>query len=58
MIEILIFIFALIGALFVLVIISTRRSMGYIFCNATISAWEARLLSEARLMELARLRES
>jgi len=53
MIEILIFIFALIGALFVLVIISTRRSMGYIFCNATISAWEARLLSEARLMELA-----
>jgi len=53
MTEILIFIFALIGALFVLVIISTRRSMGYIFCNATISAWEARLLSEARLMELA-----
>jgi len=53
MTEILIFIFALIGALFVWVIISTRRSIGYIFCNATISAWEARLLSEARLMELA-----
>jgi len=53
MTEVLILIFALIGALFVWVIISTRRSMGYIFCNATISAWEARLLSEARLMELA-----
>jgi V/A-type H+-transporting ATPase subunit C len=53
MIEVLIFVFALIGALFVWVIISTRRSIGYIFCNATISAWEARLLSEARLMELA-----
>jgi len=53
MTEALIFIFALIGALFVWVIISARRSIGYIFCNATISAWEARLLSEARLMELA-----
>ena len=53
MIEVLIFVFALIGTLFVWVIISTRRSVGYIFCNATISAWEARLLSEARLMELA-----
>jgi len=53
MIEILILILALIGALFAWVIISARRSMGYIFCNATISAWEARLLSEARLIELA-----
>jgi len=53
MTEVLIFIFALIGALFAWVVISTRRSIGYIFCNATISAWEARLLSEARLMELA-----
>jgi len=53
MIEILILILALIGALFAWVIISARRSMGYIFCNATISAWEARLLPEARLIELA-----
>jgi V/A-type H+-transporting ATPase subunit C len=53
MTEAIIFIFALIGALFVWVIISTRRSIRYIFCNATISAWDARLLSEARLMELA-----
>jgi len=53
MIEVLILIFALIGALFAWVIISARRSMGYIFCNATISAWEARLVSEARLIELA-----
>jgi len=53
MIEILILILALIGALFAWVIINARRSMGYIFCNATISAWEARLLPEARLIELA-----
>ncbi|MDI6642480.1 MAG: V-type ATPase subunit [Candidatus Hodarchaeaceae archaeon] len=53
MIEVLIFVLALIGAMFALVIISARRSMPYVFCNATISAWEARLLSEARLMELA-----
>lgn len=53
MIEVLIFIFALIAALFALVIINARRSMAYIFCNATISAWEARLLPETRLMELA-----
>ncbi len=53
MIEILIFIFALIGAMFAWVIISARRSIGYIFCNATVSAWEARMMSEARLMELA-----
>jgi V/A-type H+-transporting ATPase subunit C len=53
MIDVIFFIPTLIGALFAWVIVSTRRSIGYIFCNATISAWEARLLSEARLMELA-----
>ena len=53
MIEVLILILALIGALFAWVITSAKRSVGYIFCNATISAWEARLLPEARLMELA-----
>jgi V/A-type H+-transporting ATPase subunit C len=53
MIDVIFFISTLIGALFAWVIVSTRRSIGYIFCNATISAWEARLLSEARLMELA-----
>ena len=53
MIEVLIFVFVLIAVLFALVIISARRSMPYVFCNATISAWEARLLPEARLMELA-----
>ncbi len=52
MIEILIFILVLIGALFAFVIINARRSMVHVFCNATISAWEAKLLSEARLMEL------
>lgn len=53
MIEVLILIFALIGALLLWVILSSKRSLAYIFCNSTISAWEARLLSEARLMELA-----
>ncbi|HID60528.1 MAG TPA: hypothetical protein EYP46_01550 [Hadesarchaea archaeon] len=53
MIEVLIFVLVLIGALFAWVIISARRLMSYVFCNATVSAWEAKLLSEARLMELA-----
>jgi len=53
MIDVLLAIFLLIGTLFVLVIYNARRSMAYVYCNATLSAWEARLLSEARLMELA-----
>ena len=53
MIEVLIVIFGLIGFLFALVILNARRSMAYVYCNATISAWETRLLPEARLMELA-----
>jgi len=51
--EFLILIFALIGIMLLWVIISSKRSMAYVFCNATISTWEARLLSEARLTELA-----
>ncbi|MFQ6129697.1 MAG: V-type ATPase subunit [Candidatus Hadarchaeaceae archaeon] len=53
MISVFVVIFLLIGALFSLVIYNARRSMAYVYCNATLSAWEARLLSEARLMELA-----
>jgi len=53
MIDVLVVIFLIIGTLFALVIYNARRSMAYVYCNATISAWEARLLSEARLMELA-----
>jgi V/A-type H+-transporting ATPase subunit C len=53
MIEVLLIIFLLIGALFAIVVFNARRSMAYVYCNATLSAWEARLLSEVRLMELA-----
>ncbi len=53
MIDVLVVIFLIIGTLFALVIYNARRSMAYVYCNATISAWEARLLSAARLMELA-----
>ncbi len=53
MIDVLVVIFLIIGTLFALVIYNARRSMAYVYCNATISAWEARLLSEARLMEFA-----
>lgn len=53
MIEVFLIIFLLIGALSAIVIFNARRSMAYVYCNATLSAWEARLLSEARLMELA-----
>lgn len=53
MIEVLILVFALVGVLFVWVVVSARRWMDYVFCNATISAWETRLIPEARLMEIA-----
>jgi ATP synthase A1 C subunit len=53
MIDVLVAIFLIMGVLFSLVIYNARRSMAYVYCNATISAWEARLLTEARLMELA-----
>ena len=53
MIEVLVVIFGLIGFFFALVIFHARRSVAYVYCSATISAWEARLFPEARLMELA-----
>jgi len=43
----------LIAGLFAVVMFHARRTMRYVYCNATISAWEARFLPEARLMELA-----
>ncbi|HDI12908.1 MAG TPA: hypothetical protein ENF64_02195 [Hadesarchaea archaeon] len=52
MIEVIVFVLVLMGALLAWVTISAKRSMAYVFCNATVSAWEAKLLSEARLMEL------
>lgn len=51
--EMLVLIFGIIGLIFALVIIHARRSVAYVYSSATISAWEARLLSEARLMEMA-----
>ena len=53
MIEVLVVIFGTIGFFFALVIFHARRSIAYVYCSATISAWEARLFPEARLMELA-----
>jgi len=53
MIEVLVVIFGMIGFFFAMVIFHARRSIAYVYCSATISAWEARLFPEARLMELA-----
>ncbi len=52
MMEVILLVLVLMGALLTWVTISAKRSMAYVFCNATVSAWEAKLLSEARLMEL------
>jgi len=46
-------ILAIIASVFVLIIVRARRLMPYIYCCAKISAWEARLLPEARLQEFA-----
>lgn len=46
-------ILAIIASIFVLVIVRARRMMPYIYCSSKVSAWEARLLPEARLREFA-----
>lgn len=46
-------VFALIGFFFLMVVLHARRMVGYLYCNAVVSTWEARLLPEARLRELA-----
>ncbi len=46
-------ILAIIASIFVLIIVRARRMMPYIYCCAKVSAWEARLLPEARLREFA-----
>jgi V/A-type H+-transporting ATPase subunit C len=43
----------LLGGLFAIVLLQTRRSMLYVYCNAVSSAWEAKLFPEVRLMEFA-----
>ncbi len=46
-------VFFLVGFFFLLVILHARRTVGYLYCNAVVSTWEAKLLPEARLLELA-----
>mgnify|MGYP000657409530 CR=1 FL=1 len=41
------------GLLFALLLVSTKRTMDYVFCGSTVSAWEAKLLTESRFMEIA-----
>jgi V/A-type H+-transporting ATPase subunit C len=53
MIEIVVIIFGLILSLFILVFISAQRSMPYIYSGAKVSAWEAKLLHESRMLEFA-----
>ncbi|MEM2874990.1 MAG: V-type ATPase subunit [Candidatus Hadarchaeales archaeon] len=53
MIEAPILILGLVAALFLAFVLLARRSMPYVFCNATLSAWEARFLPESKLAELA-----
>ncbi|MDI6819585.1 MAG: V-type ATPase subunit [Candidatus Hodarchaeaceae archaeon] len=44
---------ALITIFFVFVITHARRTIPYVYCSAKISAWEARSIPEARLLEFA-----
>ncbi|MEM3452801.1 MAG: V-type ATPase subunit, partial [Candidatus Hadarchaeum sp.] len=52
MTEILIIIFGIIGLISILIVLHARRTVPYIYCGAMISAWEAKLLKENRLMEM------
>ena len=44
---------SIIASIFILVIVRARRLMPYVYSGAKVSAWEARLFSEARLHEFA-----
>jgi ATP synthase A1 C subunit len=55
MIEIVVILLASIGLLSFVMLFVTRKTTELVYCNATVGAWEAKLLSEARLMELADL---
>jgi len=41
------------GIFFTFLLLSTKRTMDYVFCGSTVSVWEAKLLSESRFMEIA-----
>jgi ATP synthase A1 C subunit len=43
----------LIGFFFLMVVLHARRVVGYLYPAAVVSTWEARLLPESRLLELA-----
>ncbi|MGQ9788003.1 MAG: V-type ATPase subunit [Candidatus Hadarchaeaceae archaeon] len=53
MTEILFVIFGIIGLISILIALHARKTVPYVYCGATISAWEAKLLKENRLMEMA-----
>ena len=42
-----------IASIFIVVIVRARRLMPYVYSGAKVSAWEAKLLPEARLREFA-----
>jgi len=50
---VLMLVFALITIFFVFVIMHARRTIPYVYCSAKISAWGARSIPEARLLEFA-----
>ncbi|TDA32265.1 MAG: hypothetical protein DSO04_02530, partial [Hadesarchaea archaeon] len=49
-------VFLLIGFFFLMVVLHARRVVGYLYPAAAVSTWEARLLPESRLLELAEAR--
>jgi ATP synthase A1 C subunit len=51
--TLIIVILGIIAVFFILIIIHIRRVVPYIYCSTKISAWEAKLLPEARLFEFA-----
>ena len=53
MIEVLVLVFGAMGVFLAFLFFHARQRLAYIYPSATISAWEARLLPEARLMEMA-----
>jgi V/A-type H+-transporting ATPase subunit C len=53
MTEILIIIFGIIGLISVLIVMHARRTVGYVYSGAIVSAWEGKLLKETRLVEMA-----
>lgn len=52
---ILLLVLLLLSTLFLLVLLDARRTFPYVYCNALVSAWEGKMLSPRKMIELSEM---